>query len=243
MAIISIYYHMVSDDYIQHVSPLYKFKTEEEFENDVKLLSKHYEFIDLDSIKTKKKGIILTFDDGYSECFSTIFPILEKYNIKGYFFLNNDFIDNKAMFSKLSKFIENQTAKGYLLQSKPYLTTENIRVMIKSGHYFGGHTFNHESLKDKSSQEQIRILVDSALDIQARFSLDYSLVSIPHNDRGISKYVLSEVSKKVDYIFGGFGLKQYKKYHYFRRISNEHKAVNIRKFILQWRLLHLLTNK
>lgn len=98
MKIIPIYYHVVSDEYLPHVNPLYKFKSTHDFERDINSILKDYRILDLDDIKANREGLVLSFDDGFSECYNTIFPILKKHSIPAFFFLNNDFIDNKDMY-------------------------------------------------------------------------------------------------------------------------------------------------
>jgi peptidoglycan/xylan/chitin deacetylase (PgdA/CDA1 family) len=55
-----------------------------------------------------KNCFVLSFDDGYSECFSVVRPLLLKYKIPCIFFIATDFIDNKHLFyrNKVSLCIE-----------------------------------------------------------------------------------------------------------------------------------------
>jgi len=50
--------------------------------------------------KLKKRSLFITFDDGYSECYSIVAPILYKKGIPAAFFVCSDFIDNKSMSYK-----------------------------------------------------------------------------------------------------------------------------------------------
>ena len=64
------------------------------FHEQIKYLLKHYHIISIeemiDKINNKipliEKSTLLTFDDGYSDHFQNVFPILEKYKIKGAFY-------------------------------------------------------------------------------------------------------------------------------------------------------------
>ena len=93
-----------------------------------------------------------------------------------------------------------------------------------------------------SAEQEFRI-VDSAKDIAARFDLDYTLCSLPHNDAGISREVLHNASKEVDYIFGGYGFRQDLENNYYQRVSNEHSTMRIDKFIKMWKIFHKSTNR
>lgn len=107
MKIIPIYYHLVSNTKNPLVQNLYTHKNIATFRKDIEVLVGKYKILDLADIQANRSGVVLTFDDGFAECYNEIYPILEQYSIPGFFFLNNDFIDNKAMFfrAKLSLLI------------------------------------------------------------------------------------------------------------------------------------------
>jgi len=110
------YYHIVSNERIIHVCHLYPYKNEKQFIDDVEFLCSRYQPISLDSLidhikhgkKLKNGSFLLTFDDGYSQMYSVVAPILIKKGIPAVFFLNTDFIDNKRLcyFNKASIIIE-----------------------------------------------------------------------------------------------------------------------------------------
>ncbi len=286
MKIIPIYYHLVSNKRNPLVENLYSYKDIASFRKDLDVLVKKYDILDLNAIKTNKRGLVLSFDDGFSECYDTIFPLLKEYSVPALFFLNNDFIDNKNMFYRakislliskldyLSPVIHKQLAyileckvtsikenllsileedkhkidtlmttaeidiDSYLAKNKPYLTSLQIQEMVKAGYYFGGHTSDHKRLKFLTSEEQEARIIDSALDIKKRFDLDYSICSLPHNDQGLRKEVFQNVSKWIDYLFGGYGLNHQIENRYLQRISNEHSSLRIDKFINRWKVFH-----
>ncbi len=91
------YYHIVNDNYPDHIKQLYKFKNKSQFINDIKILKNNYKSLnpkDLLENKTTKNQFLLTFDDGLHEIYSIIFPILKENNINAIFFINPDFVDN-----------------------------------------------------------------------------------------------------------------------------------------------------
>lgn len=286
MKIIPIYYHLVSNKRNPLVENLYTYKDIASFRKDLEVLVKKYDILDLNAIKSNKRGLVLSFDDGFSECYNIIFPILKEFSIPAFFFVNNDFIDNKDMFfrakisllisrldylspfthQQLSYVLECKVTKiksqilaiknhdkdkinslltiadidvaKYLAEKKPYLSTEEIKEMINAGYYLGGHTSDHSRLKYFNSLEQEKRIVDSAHDIKTRFNLSYSLCSLPHNDQGLKKVVFQNVSKQIDYLFGGYGLNHQIENNYLQRISNEHSSLRIDKFINRWKVLH-----
>ncbi len=77
------------------------------------------------------KKIILTFDDGYEDFYSQVFPLLKKYNYKATLYV----IINK-------------------LGTTGYLTREQIKILAASGLVeIGSHTFNHPDLRGLKSKD------------------------------------------------------------------------------------------
>ena len=62
------------------------------------------------------KPVILTFDDGYEDNYMSAFPLLQKYNMVGHFFIISDFV--------------NQGRPGYM-------TWPQIEEMAAAGQRFG----------------------------------------------------------------------------------------------------------
>ena len=75
------------------------------------------------------KPVILTFDDGYEDNYTNAFPLLQKYNMVGHFFVISDFV--------------NQERSGYM-------TWPQIEAMAAAGQRFGSHSRDHPSLKGQS---------------------------------------------------------------------------------------------
>ena len=102
---IGVYYHLASDKPLKHIKHLYAFKSQAAFEDDLIYLKTHFNCISyaqLESYKTKgtklpPKACILTFDDGLSQCFSTVRPLLLKHQIPCVFFVTTDFLDNRGL--------------------------------------------------------------------------------------------------------------------------------------------------
>lgn len=91
------YYHLFRDHQVAHIEHLYPFKNIEQFKSDIVLLKENYQsYLPQDILEGnwKKNHFLITFDDGLSEVYSVIFPILKQNNIKAVFFINPNFVDN-----------------------------------------------------------------------------------------------------------------------------------------------------
>jgi len=107
--VVGLSYHVVSDETLPHIKHLYAFKTPKMFENDLIYLKNNFNLISYGQLekfysgseKLKPKSLLLSFDDGFEECYSIVRPLLMKYNIPCIFFITTGFIDNQDMSSDL----------------------------------------------------------------------------------------------------------------------------------------------
>ena len=98
-------YHAVSNFHLPHLKHIINYKSEKEFEQDLDDLSKNFQFVDWDEFKNfrignfkpKKKIALLTFDDGLSEFYEVVVPILERKGIYAMNFINPKFIGNSDL--------------------------------------------------------------------------------------------------------------------------------------------------
>jgi peptidoglycan/xylan/chitin deacetylase (PgdA/CDA1 family) len=113
---ISPLYHCVSDQEVPHIKNLYRSKNIETFDKELDFLLKYYKPVDFNEVKSaslnnkafEKPSMLLTFDDGLSECANVIAPILLKKGVPAIFFINSGFVDNRDLFYryKVSLIIE-----------------------------------------------------------------------------------------------------------------------------------------
>ena len=127
--IIFPFYHAVSDEYLPHISPLYKLKNIQSFREDIDFLLKHFQPISIEDLylhiqgekKITKPSFHLSFDDGLQEVHDIILPILEQKGIPATVFVNSAFVDNADLFYryKASLIIDkNKSMKSKVLKIK-----------------------------------------------------------------------------------------------------------------------------
>ncbi len=99
------FYHAISDRPLSHTKHLYPVKTVRQFAEDLEFLLRHFtpvRLTDYLSGNVKYEGgklpMVLSFDDGLIQCYSDVLPLLIEKGVPAVFFVNNEFIDNKAMF-------------------------------------------------------------------------------------------------------------------------------------------------
>jgi peptidoglycan/xylan/chitin deacetylase (PgdA/CDA1 family) len=100
------FYHKVSDEESTFEKYLYSSRKVLDFKKDIAVLSNYYspismqEFIEISksTIKLNQNYFHLTFDDGLSNFYKVVAPILLEKKIPATVFINSDFVDNKALF-------------------------------------------------------------------------------------------------------------------------------------------------
>ncbi len=126
-------------------------------------------FEDFANLAQIEKPVMLTFDDGYSDNYSELFPILKKYNAKATIFLIYNMLD----------------------QLPYYLTREQVQEMDQSGLVsFQCHTMSHPNL-DTLNEEQLQYeLVQSKLELTRLLKKEMFVVAYPSgkcNEQSIAR--------------------------------------------------------
>lgn len=127
------FYHVISDQSLSHVKHLYAYKSAQMFENDLIYLLKNNFVATYEQLvnhlqgrtSLKPNSVILSFDDGFSECFSVARPLLLKYEVPCTFFITTDLIDNQKM--------DNSTKASLLIEkivtSDPAWKKKTFRIL------------------------------------------------------------------------------------------------------------------
>lgn len=127
------FYHIVGDHDMPHISLLYKTKTSKAFIEDIDYFGKYFEFIPLDQLgkarKSSKPRMLLSFDDGFRECFDIIRPILLEKGIPAIFFINTGYVNNDdLMYRCKASYILNYFKKE--IKIKASIRIEGKQVVI-----------------------------------------------------------------------------------------------------------------
>ncbi len=128
---VSLMYHSINEVPFTSLTGLFVRPTD--FEDQLATLnSLGYEYIFADEFThTEKPSVMLTFDDGYEDNYTEMFPLLKKYNAKATIFMITSAIDRPG-----------------------YLSKEQIIEMAESGLVrFASHTHNHYSLTSLSESD------------------------------------------------------------------------------------------
>jgi peptidoglycan/xylan/chitin deacetylase (PgdA/CDA1 family) len=202
------------------------------FERLLKVLSKDFEFVTPNECirnrdQKRSRIVCFTFDDGLEENHSVLAPVLERFNTRGIFFINPDFLGLTGDAA------ESVLRSNYLVDfSKNFLTSEQVSELASSGHVIGSHTASHGRVSEMN-------------EAMIRFELNKSKAAI----EAISKQTCSSFA----YPFGGLndisveGLRialEYYDYVFSSTTSNnlfefDKQVINRRHFEGNWPSSHI----
>ncbi len=135
------FYHLISDKEVVHIKHLYKIRSIKEFNRDLDFFLKEFELLDPTeliasnnvSVMKKKPCFLLTFDDGLSQFYDIVAPILMQKGIPAICFINTGFIDNKDLHYKfkISVLLEQLTKKSLLKSQKAFIKSIASELSIQ----------------------------------------------------------------------------------------------------------------
>lgn len=104
--VIGLFYHSVSDEYLPHQQHIYPPEPVARFEAAMRYIKRHFQPVSyaqvhsqvLDGKPLPPRALHLSFDDGFSQCFDVVRPILIGFDIPCTFFVATDWLDNRSMF-------------------------------------------------------------------------------------------------------------------------------------------------
>ncbi|TXF75222.1 polysaccharide deacetylase family protein [Chryseobacterium sp.] len=190
-------YHAVSDGPLPHLRNIIQYKTQKEFEKDLDILSRNFQFVSWDEFKDfhngyfkpKKKIALLTFDDGLVEFHDVVVPILERKGIYAVNFINPAFIGNQDLMfrCKASLLIERvaQMDKNTLTTIPGIELTHDIKKLLISK--IQAFTYDDRFILDRIASHFKFSFTDFLIDYRPYMTLD-QLHSVVSKGFGISNH-------------------------------------------------------
>lgn len=186
------------------------------FENYLKYLSSFAEFITLEKaveyIERKnydfsKVYIAFTFDDGFEECYSVIAPLLEKYNTRGTFFINANYISSNLEY-------QNDFHDRVKIYTKKPMTWEQVKELHNRGHLIGSHNLDHTDFSKLKDQEIEFQLYENKKILEEKLNYNCDYFAWTYGQfKNFPESALKITIKYHKFIFSGTDFKNYFSYN------------------------------
>jgi len=126
--------------------------------------------------KWGERELVLTFDDGYDDFYTEVFPLLESYALKPLVFLPVDRIGD-----------ENRWDHAIGVRARKLMDAAQIRELRRHGVRFGSHSLTHPSLVNIGDAQLRRELVDSRHKLEDLLGEEVRMLAYPFgaNDRRV----------------------------------------------------------
>jgi peptidoglycan/xylan/chitin deacetylase (PgdA/CDA1 family) len=114
------------------------------------------------------RPLIITFDDGHLNNYTTAFPIMKKYGFTGVLYIVSSYMG-----------------------ADQYMNADQIKEMAAAGWEVGSHTISHLNLTSLEPQRQRHEIVDSRKILEAKLGMTIRTFSYPFgmSDGGVIDYV------------------------------------------------------
>lgn len=120
---------------------------------------------------TGLRDFVLTFDDGYDDFYTEVFPLIHDFKLKPIVFLPVDRIGQANLWDQ---------ANG--LRARKLMTLSQILELRRHGVRFGSHTLTHPSLPRLSEAELRREVFDSKRKLEDLLSEEVSMFAYPFGE-------------------------------------------------------------
>jgi len=96
----------------------------------------------------------------------------------------------------------------FLLSTKPYLSSEQVKGLIDSGFTIGAHSIDHPIYSSLSLDDQLHQTRESLRFIREKFNLDYGAFAFPQHDHDVSSDFFNKLHEEgiMDVSFGSSGM-------------------------------------
>jgi peptidoglycan/xylan/chitin deacetylase (PgdA/CDA1 family) len=141
-------YHAVSSRPLPHIGHLYDIKSPDQFESDLLFLKENCYVASHEELVAHQNGsnrlpagsVSITFDDGFSECYDVVRPLLLKYRMPCTFFVCTGLVDNRSMMYR--------NVISLCLDSIGRLTEQDVKTVTASfGRQFGRRLCDRKQLR------------------------------------------------------------------------------------------------
>ncbi len=194
--IIILMYHRVNDD----LPPDELVVSTRRFRAQMQYLAEHYDVIGIEDlvdlyssnkfpVPSKRKKVVITFDDGFLDNFENAYPILKEFRLPATIFLATGLIGTDK---KMARYQDRP--------NRDMMRWDEVQTMRKDRITFGAHTVTHPKLSQLNYEEQKQEIGKSidTLHAQLKSELSRNIFCYPYGDYNSDTLaVMKELGVKV----------------------------------------------
>jgi peptidoglycan/xylan/chitin deacetylase (PgdA/CDA1 family) len=166
MKIPILIYHSISNDESSLSLSINEFE-----KHIIYLKDRNFKTINFDQINsTKKKQIIITFDDGYKDLISCVLPILKKHNFNATCFIVSSLLGKENLWD---------VGKKNFVQ-KDLMNLNDTREWVDNGMFIGSHSHNHLDLTSLNHDKMTNELTYSKKILEDKIGVKIKNFSYPY---------------------------------------------------------------
>lgn len=203
----------------------------EVFFRQLKQLQKHVRFCNIEEATTlvlsgqandlDETLMAFTFDDGFSDCFESLVPALEKVSVNACFFVNPGFIDGDVKYQ--THFVD----EVVLTPGKTPMSWAQCKQLVERGFVIGNHTHDHKRLSLLSEQQAEQQIVAGKQRIEDELSVQCDYFAWPYGQKAdIRSEQVRLLQQYHKYIYSGCDYTQY--------TDHQGAVLNRRHFEADW---------
>ena len=209
---VSIYFHETYKNDIEDIERIILFFKKE-----------GYEFVTIDNfnrhLDDSNKHFAFTFDDGFEECYTIIAPLLEKYNCRGTFFINANYIESNLEY-------QDDFNKRIAISSKKPMSWNQVIDLHKRGHIIGSHGLDHYNFRELEPNEIENQIKKNKQILEDKLNYKCDYFAWTYGKRQHFSIKALEITEKYHkYIFSGTNYKNYFSYN-GRVLNRRHHEAN-----------------
>lgn len=178
-----LYYHRVTKDREEaHTEDKNMFTKYDAFKEQMEYLKEYYHPVGEEEIisaienggKLPEHAVWVTFDDGYKDNYTNVYPMLKELNIPATFFITTGFINQKEVPADVALGLD---PKGL---TNLFMSWEEILDLKKNGFSIGGHTATHRILSAMNIGESENEILESKKEIEEKIQKKIYSFAYPH---------------------------------------------------------------
>ncbi len=132
-------------------------------------------------LNSSRVPYLLTFDDGFKSNATVAGKILESYGVKAIFFVCPNFLDlpQESHEEVIVNDINGGKRDEFLPEERRFMSWDDCRLLVQSGHTIGAHTLSHRRLSGLDEADRLHEIVTPGQILESRLGVPVQWFAYP----------------------------------------------------------------